>query len=199
MEKGIEIVLQQVEEALDRNLYYVALVTSLALPDICAALDSSDGQTDGKRYASWFDEWVVPRFNETSRSLLREFYENTPSLGLESVVAHPMDVKVGLTGDVCYKFRCSLLHQGSSQHPLSAFGRILLVVPSPANPPFCHCQANDAYLHDLRLFCQEITAGVRLWLSSVRGTEKFARNYSKFAALHPNGLAPYVGGSPVIG
>ncbi|MFO7900165.1 MAG: hypothetical protein R6V58_14040 [Planctomycetota bacterium] len=187
MNKGIELILSQVESALDAGYYYPALLTSLTLPDICGALDSHDGQASGEKYVAWFDQWVVPQFSETVRSAM-------PG-------ATPLDVPdwaFPLTGEVCYRFRCSLLHQGSSQHPKSPFRRILAVVPG-TDGCVHHCLSDDAYILDLRLFCREIVEGVRQWLSQVERNVRFERNYTKFAHLHPNGLSPYIRGWPVVG
>jgi len=40
--------LQQIENALQYSLYYVALLASLAVPDTCGALDSEDGRGEPK-------------------------------------------------------------------------------------------------------------------------------------------------------
>lgn len=39
----MELILKEIERALDAKLYYLALQASLTLPDICGALQSDDG------------------------------------------------------------------------------------------------------------------------------------------------------------
>lgn len=39
----MELILKEIERALDAKLYYLALQASLTLPDICGALQSNDG------------------------------------------------------------------------------------------------------------------------------------------------------------
>jgi hypothetical protein len=51
----IEALLQEIEKALAVELYYLALLLTLTLPDICVALEQPDGRTDGKKmYKAWY-------------------------------------------------------------------------------------------------------------------------------------------------
>lgn len=65
-------VLDQIEQAVEGNLYYLALFVTLAIPDICGALDSDDGRATGAKYVAWFDKHVRAQFLETLRRLLRQ-------------------------------------------------------------------------------------------------------------------------------
>lgn len=53
----MEDFLQQIEKALDYNLYYIALQASLTLPDICAALEASNGETSKSKYLAWYKQY----------------------------------------------------------------------------------------------------------------------------------------------
>ncbi len=83
--------LDQINAAVGAGLFYVALHSALAIPDICAALESPSGTTSGERYADWFDRFVANKYTVGPNK--------EPSL----------------TGDQCYQFRCALLHQGRLQ------------------------------------------------------------------------------------
>ena len=48
--------LEQVEKSLRQKLYYVAIMTSLVIPDIGGAIDSENGKANRKKYVSWFDK-----------------------------------------------------------------------------------------------------------------------------------------------
>lgn len=160
--------LDQIEQALRGNLYYVALFPTLAIPDMCAALESEDGIATRERYIAWFDEWVAGRY-----------------AGM-------------LDGGDCYFFRCSLLHQGSSQNARSSYSRVLFIEPG-ASTNVLHCNViNDALNIDVRIFCMDMVAAAREWLNRVEGTVVFQRNYPRFMQRYPNGLAPYIRGVPVI-
>ncbi|MEO8049751.1 MAG: hypothetical protein ABI833_04980 [Acidobacteriota bacterium] len=43
----------EVEKALSAGFYHLAIITALGLPDICAALESDDGETSGAKYKAW--------------------------------------------------------------------------------------------------------------------------------------------------
>lgn len=164
--------LRQIEAALEANLYYLALFASLALPDICGAIDSSDGTASGAKYVAWFDKYVAPRYR-----FLKHQY---------------------LTGEDCYRFRCSLLHQGRTQHPRSSYSRVIFVEP-PKDELTLHLNLIDDALNvDMHIFCRDLIIGAQQWLDEVENTERFKTNYDKFMRWYPQGLPPYIVGRPVI-
>jgi hypothetical protein len=165
--------LDQIEASLDSNLYYVALLVSLAIPDICGAIDSDNGQATKGKYVRWFDKYIASRY----RSLRGQV----------------------LTGEDCYFFRCSMLHQGSSQHPGSSYSRVLFIEPGATRTVAHRCVFMGALVIDVRIFCRDIISGAYEWLEEVEDSERFKRNFSKFMRRYPQGLAPYVVGVPVIG
>lgn len=160
---------QQIDAALRSNLYYVALLTSLAVPDICGALDSEDGLATREKYEAWFDRYVAPA-----------------CFGV-------------ITGEDCYRFRCAMLHQGSSQHPAGRYSRVIFVEPQAAGGNILHCNIlNDALNIDVRVFCLDILRGAFTWLDEVEQTQRYQRNYGRFMRRYPQGLPPYIVGVPVI-
>lgn len=184
----------QLEQSLASGQYFLSLFTALTLPDMAAALDAPDGLANGQRYALWYEKWVRPQFGEAILALL------PASLPLEEREY----VKKGLQeppldGDACYRFRCSLLHQGTTQHLKSSFSRIIFVEPHSTTTKIHNCIINDALCIDLQSFCHEVIAGVRAWLSQAENTGLFKANYEKFVRRHPDGLKPYIAGVPVVG
>lgn len=161
--------LEQIKKGLDNNLYYISLFAVLSIPDICGAIDSENGEASADKYVQWFNKYVARKYTGF------------------------------LDGEDCYYFRCSLLHQGSSQHPKSNYSRVLFVEPTATTNVF-HCNIlNDALNIDVRIFCGDIVEGVKEWLREVENTELYKKNYGKFMMRYPNGLKPYIIGVPVIG
>lgn len=158
----------QIRQANDTGLYYVALMTALALPDICSALEASDGLANGTRYAAWFDEHVAPKYNGF------------------------------LTGSDCYLFRCSFLHQGKTQHPKGNYSRILFLEPGTSSNIVHNNILNDALNIDVKIFCSDILESVEAWLPEAQKLPHFANNLAQFVARYPNGFPPYIVGTPVI-
>jgi len=161
--------LNQIRAASRANLFYVALMSALALPDICGALESPNGQANGQRYAEWFDRHVAPSYPRT------------------------------LTGRDCYNFRCSMLHQGRMQHPASSFERIFFVEPSAARNVFHNNVFNRALNINVRIFVEDIVVAAEKWLAAASKTAQFQANYPLFVSRHADGLLPYIAGLPVIG
>lgn len=178
----------QIEASLNSGLYFLSLYTTLTIPDIAGALSSESGEASGAKYAAWFDQWVRPRFYETVlASVVPEHRQY-----LKPIV-NP------LSGEACYHFRCSLLHQGSSHHPKSPFSRIIFIEPGLTTNVIHYGRLNDALCIDLNLFCREMIEGARLWLDQAEKDANYKKNYEKFARRHSGGLVPYIVGVPVVG
>ena len=180
-------VIDQLEKSLNHPVYFVSLFTALAIPDIGGALDSADGVATGERYKGWYERWARPQFEKAVTS------------GIPEQVRGHVKLENLLTGEACYRFRCSLLHQGTTQHPKSPYSRIIFVEPGATTNTFHYNILNDALNIDVGSFCREIIAGAREWLDAVEGTERYKANYDKFARRYPKGLPPYIVGLPVVG
>jgi hypothetical protein len=184
---GVRALIDQIEESLRSRTYYLTLFGALAVPDIAGAMDSDNGEASGSKYAEWYEAWVRPRFREQVLSSVPEHARQ-----------YITDLENPLDGDACYRFRCSMLHQGTSQHPKSPFSRIMFIEPSTTTTVVHYGRMNDALCIDLNLFCREVISGARLWLLTAESTPKFVKNYERFVRRYPNGLAPYIGGVPVV-
>ena len=58
----MDVIIRQIERGLERGFHYLAIVSSLTLPDICAALESANGQTSQPLYRAWYDAWLGPKY-----------------------------------------------------------------------------------------------------------------------------------------
>jgi hypothetical protein len=172
----LKTVISQTHNALEVHLYYLALFSALTIPDIAAALESQDGRANGKRYAAWYEKWVRPRLRE-ARARDNPF-----------------------TGEMCYGFRCRLLHQGRSQGDGDPYLRIVFIEPGHPNYSLHYCTVSEKILIiQLDAFVREVLEGCELWLKDVEGTKPFTENYARFARRHADGLPPYIVGPPLVG
>lgn len=160
--------IHQVRAANESALYYVALISSLALPDICAALETNDGHASGANYMAWFDKHVAPRYNGN------------------------------LNGRSCYYFRCSMLHQGSTRNPRSPYIRIVFAEPGASNLILHNNILNDALNIDVRIFCEDFCQAAELWWQEAETSQIVIKNLERFVTRYPHGLAPYIVGIPII-
>lgn len=58
----METILQEMNNAVAAGLFYMAILAALAVPDICAALESPSGRTSGEQYKAWCDQWLLPAY-----------------------------------------------------------------------------------------------------------------------------------------
>jgi hypothetical protein len=166
----------QTRKAMQAELYYVALIGALAIPDIAGALDADDGRARETHYIKWYETWVRPRLAE-DRGRDNPF-----------------------SGKDCYIFRCSMVHQGRSHRSDSPYKKIIFIEPGHPNYSIHYCRiADGALLIQIDQFVEEVLRGCELWLEAIKNTDTFERNYEHFAKRHPRGMAPYVVGVPVVG
>lgn len=55
----METIIKEIESALAAGVYYLALICTLSLPDVCAALESPAGTTSGRQYKAWYSAWLT--------------------------------------------------------------------------------------------------------------------------------------------
>jgi|SRR5450755_167870 hypothetical protein len=170
----MEDYIQQVEMTLKAQLWVIAAIGALTLPDICGALPAPNGQATGQRYIKWFDEHVSP-------------------LGYGGF----------LNGQDCYRLRCSLLHQGSAQHPKSHVGRILLFAPRPDGGRLHNIGMDfgteKCLILDVETFCNDLTGAARTWWAASKDDDLVKKNFDRFVRYWPNGISPFVDGTALIG
>ncbi len=157
----------EIEKAMDAELFYAAVVLSLMLPDICAALESDDGETRGARYKAWCETW---------------FLTNYPRL----------------TGEDLYNLRCGVVHQGRLGHRNMQYARILFTVPNDQNNFFHNNIINDALNLDVMTFCNDMVRAIDRWFVEKCDEPNVLANLPRLVQYHPNGLAPYMVGMPLI-
>lgn len=89
--------IKSIKQALDCKCYLPALALALTLPDICGQIEYPNLRV-GKRYETWFDEWVGIFYNNNNGFLEDELDSTYPKFD----------------GKICYRLRCCFLHAGNS-------------------------------------------------------------------------------------
>ena len=167
--------LDQISVAVEAKLYFLALAGALIIPDIAGAIDQP-GAPVGQRYRSWFTAWVATHFPAFQRH-----------------------GEVLLTAEDCYLFRCSLVHQALMPEPAQhSTGRRIIFVETPPTWVIDYNVLKDAVQFDLRVFCNSMVQGARDWIAAPGHPPEWTARHEALIRRHPNGLAPYVGGLPVI-
>jgi len=168
----MEELFKQVESAATQGLWYPALLASLEIPDICGAMASPDGRATPGRYIAWFDRYVGPKY------YIPEF--------------------TVFTGRDCWNLRCSMLHQGSTVKTTSRYERLVFRPKGGHLGAFPDIEVDGTKTSLLTLeipaFCKDIVDGGTVWLTEVKETPEFKRNFEKFMQARPNGLPGLIGG-----
>jgi hypothetical protein len=73
----VETLIEEIRGAVGAGAWTLALAGVLALPDICAALESEDGHTTGQQYQLWVDRYLCAEYSMIDA---RELYKMRCSL-----------------------------------------------------------------------------------------------------------------------
>jgi hypothetical protein len=82
----MEVITKELRRALDVHLYYLAVVLTLTLPDICGALESVDGGATSTRYKKWCDTWLVSAYPKLNG---QDFYSLRCGVLHQGRLGHP--------------------------------------------------------------------------------------------------------------
>lgn len=170
----------QIRDARKSNLYYLSLYASITIPDICASLEYEDNLTNRNRYIQWYQKYVEHQYPVFSASR-------------------------------AYAYRCSLLHQGQStpsERSVSKlpvgheYERVLFLEPGVSgmslNVRDVVANGQHAVIVDINCLVDSIMAGVELFLKKKSDDIIVQANIKSLIRRYPNGLPPFIIGSPVI-
>jgi hypothetical protein len=157
----LNTLLNQIDKALDHDLFYLALAVSLAIPDICGALNSKNGNASRDRYENWFNQYVAPRY------IIRG--------------------NISFTGADCYQIRSAML-QANTLYAADACSRIIFVEPAIGGTTAHNNNIGNALHLDVRLFCKDMVAGAREWSRQNTENPFVLRNKRRLVKTYSSGL-----------
>jgi hypothetical protein len=168
----MDTILEEIRRAFGSGCFYLAITSSLTVPDICSALEAQSGRTTSSAYQRWCTEWF---------------------LRLGHYDQH-------LTAADLWNLRCGVVHQGRMGHPGLEFRRVIFSLPSgnlfdlnwlldPAdrNDPSKRCLNLDA-----RNFCRAMVEAAQAWYSARRNDPNVQANLPNLLQYRPNGLLPWI-------
>lgn len=169
----MEDILFQIEEALRHKLYYIALQSTLLLPDICGALNSNNGKATKRKYIEWYEKFY-----------LNKYYGLT---GEDCYYFRCANIHQGYFQhtDSSYDKVVFIAHDLGSIHNV--------VIRTPYNG-----EEENWYALDIKLFCNNMIDAVRTWLKSVKNEPDFIRNYAKMVKLHKNEASFILAGADLV-
>jgi len=165
----METITSEIMNCLRNKQWYAGLVLTLLLPDICAALESKDGNTRPDRYKAWFNAWVGKKYPDILSAAEQMYY-----------------------------LRCGVAHQGKFEHPAMQYERIFFTLRPNGMFFHCNVFKNALNL-DITLFCKDVIDSVDEWFAAKKADPCVQKNLANLVQFHPNGLLPYLPGVPAVG
>ncbi|MSP50118.1 MAG: hypothetical protein EXQ95_12430 [Alphaproteobacteria bacterium] len=170
----MEMILKDIERALDAGFHYLAVAAVLTLPDICAALASPKGNTTGREYAKWFDTNLggqYPGITGTDCYRLRCGVLHQGKFGHPKA---PYDRVLFMIPNPGRNIVHKVMMNNMGAKKISA-----LVL-------------------DANIFCRDVVQAVRQWFAVAQHDPNVQENLSGLVQHRPQGLAPFVVGLPLI-
>ncbi|MFC1956636.1 hypothetical protein ACFLWZ_09040 [Chloroflexota bacterium] len=172
----MEEYIRQLRESYKAKLYYLTLMGTLALIDICAALNSPNGETSPILFKKWFNKYL-------------SHYSSGPFGSITSFYT-----------DECCKFRCRFMHQGrpcidaKSMDSKVKSGRIAFSV---GQGQVHKCNFGRIYYLDIETFMEDVIKGVDNWLTDVKGIAHVKENRKKMVKILNYDLGHGIGGNGI--
>mgnify|MGYP000045588277 CR=1 FL=1 len=169
----MEELIKELKLSIENKLYFTSINTALIIPDICSALQSSNGRTNGKKYSNWFNEFVSDKYTNI------------------------------LYGSDVYKLRCASLHQGKFNYDYDNYDRILFQPSIGGTIHNCIFENNGgiiekALILNIETFINDIIIGYSVWLEKMKLNPFYEINLKQSFKYNPLGVKPYIVGIPII-
>jgi hypothetical protein len=170
----VKPIIDEIRHLLTVGTYFTAVGSSLALPDICAALEHQDCTAKGSRYKEWWDRWLGPKYPYTTGNdiwSLRCGIVHNGSFGHERSqfdrVVFQLPNKIGF-----------YMHNSIFKKPGGTNSSFLILNPVA--------------------FCNDILDAVSQWLDEKQNDPIVQANMPKVVQFRPNGWPACFTGVPVI-
>lgn len=168
----MDLILTQITRGLDRGFHYLAVVSTLTLPDICAALEAPDGWSTNARYKAWWDAWMLAKYPLMTS-----------------------DDAYGLRGGVVHQGKLTKPHKHLT------YDRIVFTIHGGMHNCISSNNGGvdeSALQLDAKIFCYDVMDGVRAWYAAKKDDPNVVANMPRVLQFRPDGLHPHFVGIPVI-
>lgn len=165
----MEEFLNQIKMALDNKLYFIALQSTLTIPDICAKLSTTTEETTKKDYIKWYEQNIINKQQLTAKDcyyfrcgMLHEGKAQHKNMKLSRVIFLVPNDNIVFSGNTF------------------------------------NINGKKAINIDLPTFCNEMINCALKWWNENKDDAIVKNNYESIIKYYPNGFAPFIGGIPVI-
>ncbi len=182
-----------IRKAVEDENWFAALFLSLAVPDICGALQNPPtgrrGEV-GERYRNWFNKYLKTKYDpdnlyELVLSRDPDAIARMDEQGIASLKAMPPNDNCSFTASDCYRFRCKCLHQGLIE---KEGGETFIFITPPPNENVIHGGSiNGMYQLQIDVFCKDVCLAVEHWVEDIKGSEEICARIEELINIHHYG------------
>lgn len=159
--KGMTTLTNEIMNCLQSKLWYAALVLTLMLPDVCAALEAENGATSPERYRAWYEKWLQHKYENISAE---DLYFLRCGVAHQGQFRHPAMKYERIFFTLRHKKGGFFAHKNLH---------------------------GKAYNLDLVWFCKDVIESVDAWYSSKETDPTVKKNISHLVQFYPNGLLDF--------
>lgn len=140
---------QAIRESVRSENWFSALFMSLAMPDICAQVESPSqrgDRTNGRKYKDWYNKYLRDKY----------VFDDTE----------------GFLADSCWSFRCACLHRGMSAEERGLINEFAFRPPlnAPGLEVECAMYQHKGKLSiQIDIFAEDVCLAVERWRQDVAG------------------------------
>lgn len=159
---------EEIETAINQRLWVLALAGTLALPDMCAAIQASNGRTNGDRYRAWVSEHLLDQYTYLDPEELWQMRCSLLHQARSSASKTKRVVFIGPNSAV-------MIHNSLMES-----------------------EGGDILLLDLPTFARDVIGAVRSWRDKAKHTENYKKNSKHVVQWHAGGYGGFLEGAAVL-
>lgn len=195
LEQNIKPYIHAVENGVKQKNWILSMMGSLSLIDICSSMSAIDGQTNGNKYAKWFDKYCTQykvsferNSNEPDKFTNIADYNNWMQSEVKIKGEMMNKEYTYFNGLLAYALRCSFLHNGSGEmseqnvHKKAVENDTLgandVVLDVSMESKVIEQIDHTIYLNP-RHFCEEVIEGVYKWIEDNRKDSSTIENSNR--------------------
>lgn len=173
----LELAFTEINKALDAGLFYLALVVTLSVPDVCARLElPPDRIVRERHYCAWMEEYFLKIHGGVNTSY---------------AALHGVDF---------FRMRCGMVHESSLMHRNTKFTHIIFYARKPGDKDKKYLQSSLSADGDLQslvfqldtaIFCRHMMEAARVWYHMRNQQENVRINLPNLVRFRPNGYPPF--------
>lgn len=160
--------IEDIKFAVAHGRWNLALAGKLALPDMCAAIQSKNGKTTGSKYKNWVRAHLADKYPRLDPDELYQMRCSLLHQGTSSTIRYSRVISLPPESPV-------KIHNGIHK-----------------------ADQDSVLVLDLPTFCADVIGAVETWRASVKGHANYRNNIEKLMRWRQDGEDPLIVGMRVL-